>query len=481
MLTDKLTQEDIETELKFIRGLPRHAEAFSQLYSRLLDTIDRAGDRQRTWAHRLLAWVFHSKSPFTIKELQHALAIREGDKELGEDRLVSIEKVSTFCAGLLFVNRESGLVYPVHDSARAYFAETLPSWMEEARLDLARACLAYLQLNDLADGPTATLESFEHRLSEMPLLSYAANNWTDLALGFHEVLLRPAAAFLLDNALTSSACQVMFSTQNFGGNHIMKNYTIDHAPHGYHILAFFDQANLLRLILGQTHGSWDVVDEKSPEGLTPLAMASVHGHPEVVELLLKLEQVDPNVKTSSGLTPLHLAVRHGNYSVVKALLTSRRVDANCRGSHGNTPLHMAIGNENKAILRLMIDNFKDRINFNATDRARYTAIHKAIRCEDLDVIKMLFDVGHDLIDVNAKDIDGWTALHHARFYKCVAVQQFLYTQEGVFDIDVTDYSGWNSQLDPKTPEGWWRTDTEGLYEERRGKSPHPLVYYLQNL
>ncbi|KAF4545970.1 Ankyrin repeat protein [Lasiodiplodia theobromae] len=272
----------------------------------------------------------------------------------------------------------------------------------------------------------------------------------------------------------------MFSARSFGGRQYMKNYTINHAPHGCHILAFFGLADLLRLILDETKGSWDLIDEKNSEGETPLAMASIHGHPEVVELLLKIERVDPNTKTPRNMTPLHLAVLHDNHSVVKALLTSRRVDANCRGSHGNTPLHIAIEDENKALIRLMIDNFKDRINFNATDRARYTALHKAAKCEDSDIMKMLFEVLNDLIDFNAKDIDGWTALHHAYFYKRVAIQQFLYTQKDVFDTNVADYSGWNPQLDPANEKSWYYR-TKGLsYEGRRGKSPHPLVYYLQN-
>lgn len=326
MLTDKLTQEETEIELTFIKSLPKNPGVFSQLYSRLVGTIDCAGDKHRAWAHRLLAWVFHSKRPFTVVELQHALAIREGDRELCKDRLVSIDKVSTFCAGLVLVDRESRLVYPVHNSARTYFAESPPSWMAQARLDLAHACLAYLQLDRLANGPAATLEQFENRLSEMPLLSYAANNWAEHALGLHEALLGSAAAFLLDDALTASACQVMFSTQNFGGKHIMENYTIKHAPHGCHILAFFGLADLFRLILGETQGSWDVIDEKDPDGWTPLAMASTHGHPEVVELLLKLEQVDPNSKGPWGLTPLHLAVYDHEHSVVKTLLASERVD-----------------------------------------------------------------------------------------------------------------------------------------------------------
>ncbi|OJD32444.1 ankyrin repeat-containing [Diplodia corticola] len=473
LLSDRLTQEEAETELTFIKSLTRNGGVFRQLYARLVGTIDCAGARHRTWAHRLLAWVFHSKDPLTVAELQHALAIREGVEGLCKDRLVSVDKISTFCAGLVSVDCKSGLVYPVHKSAREYFAESPPSWMAGARLDLARACLAYLQLDRLAGGPAATLEQFERRLSEMPFLSYAANNWAGLALGFHEALLRPATAFLLDNALTASACQVMFSPQNFGGKYIMENYTIKHAPHGCHILAFFGLADLLGLVLGGIHGSWDIIDEKDPEGLTPLALASIHGRPEVVELLLKLEEVDPNSKDPYNETPLHHAVCNGNTSVVKTLLASERVDANYRGcEHGIPPFHFAIGGEDKALVRMMMDEFKHRIDFNAPDRARYTAMHKAAHCEDSDMMEILFELGNGYVDFNAKDIDGWTALHHARFYKSVAVQQFLYTQKDVFDVDVVAYCGWHSGLDTKI--------TTGRYEQRRGKSPHPLVYYLQN-
>ena len=47
-------------------------------------------------------------------------------------------------------------------------------------------------------------------------------------------------------------------------------------------------------------------------GFTPLISASHRGHHEIVDLLLQMEDIDINLQTEKGETALSLAAIHGN-------------------------------------------------------------------------------------------------------------------------------------------------------------------------
>ena len=58
---------------------------------------------------------------------------------------------------------------------------------------------------------------------------------------------------------------------------------------------------------------------KDNYGCTPLHLACVNGHAEVVKALLE-KGADVHAKDSHGMTPLHYACMNGHAEVVKALL-----------------------------------------------------------------------------------------------------------------------------------------------------------------
>jgi ankyrin repeat protein len=58
-------------------------------------------------------------------------------------------------------------------------------------------------------------------------------------------------------------------------------------------------------------------------GSSLLSTAATHGHKDIVELLLKRDDVDPNSKDNFGRTPLQMAAMFGHNAIVK-LLKGRR-------------------------------------------------------------------------------------------------------------------------------------------------------------
>ena len=84
----------------------------------------------------------------------------------------------------------------------------------------------------------------------------------------------------------------------------------------------------------------DLIDEV---GWSPLHFASRQSGQTIVDLLLR-RGFPPLIKTPEGNTPLHLASQSGRVEVVRRLLEVSPEPATaleCKNSGGNTPLHVA--------------------------------------------------------------------------------------------------------------------------------------------
>ena len=79
-------------------------------------------------------------------------------------------------------------------------------------------------------------------------------------------------------------------------------------------------------------------------------IASMHGHSEVVQTLLKAPNIDVNAADRNGLTSLMLASARGHAHVVRLLLSCSKVDITKREENGQTALDLAEGEIAEAIV-----------------------------------------------------------------------------------------------------------------------------------
>ena len=73
--------------------------------------------------------------------------------------------------------------------------------------------------------------------------------------------------------------------------------------------------------------------------LTPLHLAVLHNHTDVVDYLLA-QGADVNAKTSTGITPLHEAAQNGNKEITELLL-AHKANVNAVDNQGWTPMARA--------------------------------------------------------------------------------------------------------------------------------------------
>ncbi len=72
-LARQLNKRDVRNALK---SLPKELNA---TYDHAMERIRSQDAGSARLAERVLAWIFNVRRPFSVKELQHALAIRPGD------------------------------------------------------------------------------------------------------------------------------------------------------------------------------------------------------------------------------------------------------------------------------------------------------------------------------------------------------------------------------------------------------------------
>ncbi len=125
-----------------------------------------------------------------------------------------------------------------------------------------------------------------------------------------------------------------------------------HSPDGYtplHLASFFGQPAAVTLLL-ERGASVDALST-NPMKLTALHSAAAGGSAEAVDLLLA-RGADPNAKQHGGFTPLQSAAANGNVPMVKSLLL-RGADASAASDDGRTAADLARAKENDEVLALL--------------------------------------------------------------------------------------------------------------------------------
>jgi ankyrin repeat protein len=136
----------------------------------------------------------------------------------------------------------------------------------------------------------------------------------------------------------------------------------------------------------------ELANSFSPDGYTPLGLASFFGHLDVVNVLLPYH-ADPNIASNNSMrvAPLHSAVA-GNHYDIAAKLIEAGANVNAVQADGFTPLMGAAQNGNADIVRMLLDHGADvnaRVDKNASHFAEMTALDFARQANVPEVAALL--------------------------------------------------------------------------------------------
>jgi glycerophosphodiester phosphodiesterase len=163
----------------------------------------------------------------------------------------------------------------------------------------------------------------------------------------------------------------------------------------------------------------DAPEWQDNEGLAPLHLSVIGGHPLTTQALLTGENwkgrsdnkaaMRRDISKSSAV--LALATK-SNFTQIVKLLVDAGVDINWQDETGETALHIAARFGNDDCARTLLEGTKDqRADFELTEKTfSWTPLHVAAVDGHLSIVELLVTVG---VDINKPDASGWTAREHA--------------------------------------------------------------------
>ncbi|MBO5997088.1 MAG: ankyrin repeat domain-containing protein [Alphaproteobacteria bacterium] len=243
-----------------------------------------------------------------------------------------------------------------------------------------------------------------------------------------------------------------------------------------HYAARAGDTNMVKMLLKDGDYDINALGDTTGGGSTPLMLACINDHREIVNLLIKAG-ADVNIVNKAGWTALHYAARSShfeNFQIAKALIENGadlNVLANVDDVGKWTPLILAARNGNERIAEALIEKGAD---LNVADKHGWTALHYAARDNYVKIAKALIENGADLnkladvrdsgkwtplilavhndndeiaealikkgADLNVADKHGWTALHYASRDNRVRIVKAL-IEKGA-DLNVKTKDGW---------------------------------------
>ena len=358
---------------------------------------------------KVLLWLHLAYRPLKLHELQHALAVEQGDTQFEVDNIPSRKAILDCCLGLVLVDEETMTVRFVHYSLQEYFRLQSGIHFPYGHSAIAETCLLFLNFPEIREHCKSMVE-VQKRLRDFPLLEYAACNWGTYTKHQSSETVVKLAIMLAggENKLPSASVQVLYGSITDSWRFKYWESNADSVVlqfSGIHVGALFGLDYLTKYYceIGQA-------DLRDDTGRTPLSWAAARGHEAVVQLLIERNDVDVNAKANDGRTPLSWAARNGHGAVVRLLIERNDVDVNAKDSgYGQTPLLWAARSGHEAVVRLLIE--RSDVDVNATNNMGRTPLSWAVQEGYESVVRLLLE--QDNINLDVKDNQDRTALDWA--------------------------------------------------------------------
>ncbi|KAF5012730.1 hypothetical protein FDECE_1223 [Fusarium decemcellulare] len=310
---------------KAITELPKGPGAYEKLYA---NTISRIQSRDtRDLAMKVLSWIAWTKRPITVRELQHALVITDGDTALDGDNITHADDLVSSCEGLVTLVARTNIIRLAHYTTREYLESIRDTWFLDVENNILHVCLQLLSSASFESGRCQADAEFKERLECFPLYNYASRHWgyhARSSTGMNEELI----SFLQDTPKVEAATQCQFAFPG-GYQSVPTGVTGLHqaAPHG------------LDEVVSRLLSDGYRVNQQTSNGRTPLFSAAYHGCQSTVAILLRHNaQVD--VKDTFGRTALCVAAEHGHLEVAKNLISHGAI-TNLTDKFGQSPIFNA--------------------------------------------------------------------------------------------------------------------------------------------
>jgi len=370
----------------------QHGLGLGDAYGATLDRIKAQGGAKARLGMDVLMWITHSRRPLREDEICHAIAIQIGSDDLNRGDIPTISTLLSCCQGLATIDKGTSTIRLIHYTIQDYLCQH-PDLFGRAHSTMVETCLTYLNFQHVRSLPAGP--SFDPRSA--PFLEYSSVYWgTHMRMEDSEQA-KISATKLLNRFDSHLSAKVLWDS-------ICREFTIVSTPDrkpfsALHCVSYFGIAEVADILIKMTR--WDV-NGTDDGGMTPLIWAARCGHEEVVRLLLREKQTQPNQQdTNNGRTALSWAAENGHEGVVKVFLEpqfvtlgnigqwwrmgprvagrlfrNRYVCPDGLSKSGRTPLSWAAQNGHEEVVKLLLQ--REDVNPNRSGKPGQTPLALAI-------------------------------------------------------------------------------------------------------
>lgn len=394
---------------KILKDFP---DQLDELYETNLQRMNQEEDREL--AFLVFSRVVFARRPLTLRELQHALVLEPGQRDFDDESCNEKETILSSTIGLVKIDGGRNPTVRLFSSTLLEYLkkpEVIKKWFQNAELEMASACLTYLNFSVFSKPMNLRDEhdEFEAKLERYPFIAYASQSWGDhvRSAGPDSSIKDDTVRLVNDHDRMAAYIQVAWYTDRGSAS----SWDVRKGIDGLHACAWFGLSSIIPA-LERINQNVDVREATYRQ--TPLMYACRAGHSEVVRQLLDL---GASVKAISarGRTPLFEAIEHGHDEVVDLLLSNRDIDLNLIPEKIQyTALMLAVELGHSAIVEVLLK--RAEINVNEQDPNGQTALFLATRYYDfsqdrLSIVESLLQ--RPEVDLDLSDETGRSPLHLA--------------------------------------------------------------------
>ncbi|KAL8726835.1 MAG: hypothetical protein Q9166_006451 [cf. Caloplaca sp. 2 TL-2023] len=334
-----LVASDIEEAL---HKLP---PTLSQLYSVILDRIDRIASHGRLLATKTLRWLLCARTPLTSKTLIEILEPSEPDSRL------LVHEVLSLCCNLVIWDETLDVFRFAHASVRE-FLESLPRFaFKDINLQAAQECFHMLV--------------YSRTTSRGNFAEYAVAFWVD---HYRDLDVQFRVGQPLANEVKDFFIRGLHGDDKFATWH--------------------HWVNSGRPIIQASSENSDVIGLHAGSAFH---LACMYGLPEVVEAMVEYQDLNINSTDFIGVTGLYLAACNG-YLDIAVWLLAKGADPNVRTIRQETALHRAAEIGPEAVALVLLQHGAD---VAAHDDQGWTALDWAVKWDREGMIRLLILNGAD--------------------------------------------------------------------------------------
>jgi len=356
---------------------------------------------------KVLMWVLYSERPLKAEELCHALGVELGSAELDHGNIPASRTLLASSLGLVTIEASSSTVRLVHFTLQEHLSSN-STLFHCPHSTIAEVCLTYLNFGCVR----ALLPTLLSAPAAMPLLEYAACYWGNHTRNGMTENIKILALRLLDKFDEHISAQLILWHYDATGVHLL-HFDFGKGPIGFtglHGAAFLGIVDILAAVLEMKE--WDV-NARDMASYTPLLWAAIKGHEEAVKVLLKREDINPDLTDHRRrLTPLSWAVLRGHEGVVRVFLEQEGINLDGADTqYSYTPLFLAASSGRAGIVKMLLE--REDVNPNRVSSTHGTTpLSVAVERGHEGIVKMFLereDINPNLADT----LNGYTPLSYA--------------------------------------------------------------------